>query len=160
MRIRRAGEAGEPARLQMTAMIDIVFLLLVFFVMTFQIVPIEGDFLLELPRKGAAADSPCYDLSLRLRLMADAEGRLAGMALNSRKIAPDFDALQNLVVEIVGDQRGPGSVAATAELEIQCDYGLKYEHVIAALTASTGYVTDDGKTVSLLEKVTFSPPRP
>ena len=44
MKIRNRQEA-EKQELNMTSMIDIVFLLLVFFVMTFKIVELEGDFL-------------------------------------------------------------------------------------------------------------------
>ena len=38
----------------MTSMIDIVFLLLVFFVMTFKIVELEGDFSVRMPLAGSS----------------------------------------------------------------------------------------------------------
>ncbi len=40
------------AELQMTSMIDIVFLLLIFFILTFKIAPQEGDFNIKLPKQG------------------------------------------------------------------------------------------------------------
>ena len=42
MQIRNANNEGEKIELQMTPMIDIVFQLLVFFIMTFKIVSMEG----------------------------------------------------------------------------------------------------------------------
>ena len=55
MQIRNANKAGEKIELQMTPMIDIVFQLLVFFIMTFKIVSMEGDFNIRMP---AAAHRP------------------------------------------------------------------------------------------------------
>ena len=49
MQIRNANKAGEKIELQMTPMIDIVFQLLVFFIMTFKIVSMEGDFNIRMP---------------------------------------------------------------------------------------------------------------
>ena len=46
---RRRTRPHDTIRLQMAAMIDVVFLLLVFFVMTFRIVPVEGDFNVKMP---------------------------------------------------------------------------------------------------------------
>ena len=48
MKIRRDVEQ-EKHELNMTSMIDIVFLLLIFFVMTFKIVELEGDFSVRMP---------------------------------------------------------------------------------------------------------------
>jgi hypothetical protein len=72
-----------------------------------------------------------------------------------------FQALHQEVIARVGDDRGPGSIAATAEVEIDCDYDLDYENVIAAITAVSGYVSPhDGKSVvKLIEKIKFAPPR-
>ena len=54
-------ETSEPEelKLNMTAMIDIVFQLLVFFVMTFKVVAMEGDFNIKMPL--AAADGQSVD---------------------------------------------------------------------------------------------------
>ena len=54
--------AYEKIELQMTPMIDIVFLLLIFFVMTFKIVAAEGDFNIKMPL--ARPDSGTPDESL------------------------------------------------------------------------------------------------
>ena len=53
MKIRNTGRGEQETNLQMTAMIDIVFLLLVFFVMTFKIIAPEGDFNIKMPAQAA-----------------------------------------------------------------------------------------------------------
>ena len=66
----------DRIQLQMTPMIDIVFLLLIFFVMTFKIVAQEGDFNIKMPL--AAPNASTIDDSLlpplKLRLVADQDG--------------------------------------------------------------------------------------
>ena len=52
MKIRNREEA-QKNELNMTSMIDIVFLLLIFFVMTFKIVELEGDFSVRMPLAGS-----------------------------------------------------------------------------------------------------------
>ena len=52
MRVRNVdGIKDEKVEVQMTPMIDIVFQLLVFFIMTFKIVSLEGDFHVKMPRQ-------------------------------------------------------------------------------------------------------------
>jgi biopolymer transport protein ExbD len=159
MKVRHQSE-GEKIELQMTPMIDIVFQLLVFFIMTFKIVSQEGDFNIKMPLAAPAAGAP-DDLQLppmKVRLQAGASGQLAGMSLGERSIAT-MDALRAEIVSIVGTDRGPGTTQETAEVELDCDYGLRYEHVIQAITAVSGYVDDTGNVVKLVEKIKFAPPR-
>ena len=79
MKIRNR-EEGQKNALNMTSMIDIVFLLLVFFVMTFKIVELEGDFSVRMPLAGSdSVTMDPTDLPLKLRLMADENGRLTSM---------------------------------------------------------------------------------
>ncbi|MFY7967519.1 MAG: ExbD/TolR family protein, partial [Pirellulaceae bacterium] len=49
MKIRKPPESAVKAELQMTSMIDIVFLLLIFFITTFKIAAQEGDFNVKMP---------------------------------------------------------------------------------------------------------------
>ena len=51
MKIRHTtGSGQDKIELQMTPMIDIVFQLLIFFIMTFKIVSMEGDFNIKMPQ--------------------------------------------------------------------------------------------------------------
>ena len=54
----RGGQQREDIKLQMVAMIDIVFQLLVFFIMTFRITALEGDFQVNMPQ---ASTTPPVD---------------------------------------------------------------------------------------------------
>jgi len=161
MRVRNVGRRGEKVALMMTPMIDIVFQLLVFFIMTFKIVSPEGDFNIKMPlaapSEGLPDDNQLPPMKVRLRAAGD--GNLASIELGQRRL-DDFKALNLQVREIVGDDRGPGSVADSTEVELDCDYNLKFEYVIDTITAVSGYVAADGRSiVKVIEKIKFAPPR-
>lgn len=142
----------------MTPMIDIVFQLLVFFIMTFKIVTQEGDFNVKMPlaaASGAEVDPSALDMTLRLT--ANGEGELTGMQLNDKSFE-QFDDLHLYVISLVGGDQ-PDSFRESAEIEIDADYQLKYEYVIRAVTAVTGYRNDSDDIVKLIEKIRFSPPK-
>jgi biopolymer transport protein ExbD len=156
MRIKRS--TSEKIELNMTAMIDIVFQLLTFFVFTLKIVAAEGDFGIKMPL-GTTAGGPSDMLPpIKVRMLANPDGMLAGIRLNERPIT-SFDALRLEIIGIIGDQRGPGSIQETAEVELDCDSQLNYEHVINAITAVSGYLDDNKNLVKLIEKIKFAPPR-
>jgi biopolymer transport protein ExbD len=151
----------EPIKheVNMTSMIDIVFLLLIFFVMTFKIVEMEGDFSVRMPlasnQAGVVDDT---ELPLKLRLRADAEGRLASIQMNEVSLGTDYAALQSTVIGLVGSA-APGAASEDGpEIEIDTDYNLRYEHVIDAITAVSGYKSGD-QTVKLIERIKFARPR-
>jgi biopolymer transport protein ExbD len=151
------------AELMMTPMIDIVFQLLCFFLFSFQMAGNEGDFNIKMPRSAAATGLPEQDQlpPLRIHLRADpTTGQLAGIVLNERSFGTDFNTLRGYIITLIGDAHGPGSMRETAEAELDCDYNLRYEHVIQAVTAVSGYVAPDGQIVRLIEKLRFSPPKP
>ncbi len=58
---------------------------------------------------------------------------------------------------LIGDDAGPGSVG-DLEVEIDCDYQLRYAATIAAVTAVSGYVDSQGNIIKLIEKIRFVPP--
>jgi biopolymer transport protein ExbD len=143
MRLRSHLPAG--VKLDMTPMIDIVFQLLIFFVMTLRIATQEGDLAMQLPiegtRTGAAAALP-----LRVALFADEQGRLQAIELNGR------------AVKLVGNDP---ALAAATEAHLACDEALAYEHTIAAVTAVTGTLLPSGEIHPLAGKVRFvASPKP
>ena len=157
MRIRHVSSA-EKIELQMTPMIDIVFQLLVFFIMTFKIVAQEGDFNIKMPL-AAPNESTNIDLDtlpMKLRLVADGNGNLAGMQLGERSFR-DFGELRSHIMGHIGGD-APGRLRE-AEVELDCDYDLHYEHVVAAITAVSGYIDSNDNIVKLVEKIKFAPPR-
>lgn len=158
MKIRNKG-TGVSQKLDMTSMIDIVFLLLIFFVMTFKIVEQEGDFSVKMPLAGVAG-GPTDDtkLPLKLRMKADQNGRLTSIAMNEIQLGTDFEALRSKVVELVGNAQPTGAADEGPEVEIDTDYNLRYEYVIKAITSVSGYKSGDD-VVKLIEKIKFAKPR-
>jgi len=158
VKIRNKQEVTKQ-ELSMTSMIDIVFLLLIFFVMTFKIVEMEGDFSVRMP---LASDSTGMvddtELPLKLRLQADANGRLTSIAMNEVQLGTDFDSLRDTVIGLVGGVQPGESEDGGPEVEIDTDYNLRYEYVIKAITAVSGYKIGD-ETVKLIEKIKFAKPR-
>ena len=61
-------------------------------------------------------------------------------------------------MDLVGTEAGPDAGMAGGEVEIDCDFNLAYENVIAAITAVTGHRTEDGTIIKLIEKIKFAPP--
>ena len=141
MKLRRSsGGMPDKVDIQMTPMIDIVFQLLIFFLFSFRIVAVEGDFNIRMPLAGTGTP--------------DTESQMAERAL------PSFAALHDQVMSIVGSDAGPNAAeAANTEVELDCDYNLKYSNVIKAVTAVSGYVTPDGHIVKLIEKIKLSQPK-
>lgn len=160
----RGEKKVEKQELNMTSMIDIVFLLLIFFVMTFKIVELEGDFSIKMPLAGqSSAVMDVTELPLKLRIRSNATGQLAGMQLNDIEMGSDdpasFDKLRaqvaGLTSSVTPAQREAGE---GPEIEIDTDFQLRYEYVIKAITAVSGF-KDGDQTVTMIDKIKFAKPR-
>lgn len=161
MKLRKShGSGKDKVDLQMTPMIDIVFQLLIFFVMTFKIVEVEGDFNIKMPVAAMSSPSTTEPFPpIKVRLTADPNGDLTSIQMAGRSLST-FDALHLQVLQIVGTDRTPGSPSEQAEVELDCDFNLKYENVIKAITAVSGGVDPkSGGIFKLVDKVKFAPPR-
>ena len=117
----------------MSAMIDIVFLLLVFFVMTFKITAGEGDFFVHAHRQDGQAKIN-MDLPLRLQIAADADGEIKRIQLNNLIVA-DLDALQNELRHIGHQDARIANNSESQLVILKCDSHLRYECTIDVLTA-------------------------
>ncbi len=161
MKIRsRAG--NEKVELMMTPMIDIVFQLLVFFIMSFKISAQEGDFNIKMPLGFTSAqnvDIQPQAVPMKVRMIAAADGSIANILFNDQPFGTEYDALRNRIIGFLGADRSPGSLADTSEIELDCDYDLHYDEVVKAITAVSGYVKDNNEIERLIEKIKFSPPR-
>ena len=157
MKIRNA-DHREHIQLQMTPMIDIVFQLLVFFIFTFKIVLPEGDFNIRMPPASASQASQLSETPLlKVKLRATPDGNLAGVQLGDLTLdgQTPFFQLQSQIRSLVGDAGGPGST--DQEVEIDCDYNLKYRYAMNAITAISGYIDDNGQQHKLVERIRFAP---
>ncbi|WP_425615063.1 ExbD/TolR family protein [Anatilimnocola sp. NA78] len=152
-------KASDKIAIDMTPMIDIVFQLLTFFVMTLKIATAEGDFQIRMPL--AVVDGPTRPELLPpilVRLQSNESGECTRVQLAETEFSGSdrWERVHQRLAAIVGE----GSLRDTAEVELQCDPQLKYEHAIAAITAISGRLDPrSGETIKLIEKIKFSPPR-
>lgn len=162
MKNRGVPKGSDKIAFDMTPMIDIVFQLLAFFILTFKVVSLEGDFDIRMPL-GSAAGPSSVDLTvpMEVRLVADANGNLAEIRVNDQRSFATFDEFHRFVVTTVGSDGGPTGEPSSQEAMIEADYDLKWAETIAAITALSGYpVEKNGRkeVVSLIRNVKFKPP--
>lgn len=154
MKIRRRTVNGT-IRLPMSPMIDIIFLLLIFFVMTFQIVPLEGDLTIAAPLSQSTEPTDPSELPieppLRVRLVAHGDGTLQTIEAANREFDNTAEFAQYLRVTYAG------GASPEQEAVIVADEQLNYSHTIETVTALSGYVDGTGRTVKLISKVRFAP---
>ncbi|MBU4399772.1 MAG: hypothetical protein KKE86_10610, partial [Planctomycetes bacterium] len=75
-----------------------------------------------------------------------------------RKLS-SFAELYGQVYELTKLDRGPAGSSST-EVELDCDYNLKFKYVVNALNAVSGYVANDKQTIiRMIEKIRFAHPR-
>ena len=118
--ILRPTGLNDDSELQMTPMIDIVFQLLVFFIMTFKIVLPEGDFNIRMPLPSSEAPAaPSETPTLILTMSSGEGGRLAELSLGQRVFEGEdrFAKLHGYIRGLVQDSGGPGT-AEEQEVEI------------------------------------------
>jgi biopolymer transport protein ExbD len=156
---KRKSELADKIAIDMTPMIDVVFQLMSFFMCTLKVVAPEGDFDIRMPLGAAAAAAPDDQQvpPVRVKLTADGSGGLASIAMNGTVVG-DFDELRRKVVGLVGTDTGPNSLAEKTEVELDCDYGLKYAETVKAVTAVSG-MKQNGEIVELIRKLKFTPPK-
>jgi biopolymer transport protein ExbD len=141
----------------MTPMIDIVFQLLTFFIMTLKIATAEGDFQIRMPLVAESVKAETTNLPIHVHLRADERGECTRVMVGDREFtgAGRWDAMHQQLTAMVGDDQ----LAAAAEVQLHCDPTLRYEHAVAAITAISGRINpDDGKVIKLIEKINFAPP--
>ncbi|MEI6256477.1 MAG: biopolymer transporter ExbD [Planctomycetota bacterium] len=156
---RKKSQLADKIEINMTPMIDVVFQLMSFFMCSLKIVAPEGDFDIRMPlgKSAAAVVDDQQVPPIRVKLSAGGDGSLASISMNGNPIA-DFNELRKKVVSLVGKNRGPDSIADKTEVELDCEYGLKYVNVVRAITAVSGSV-QDGQIVELIKKIKFTPPK-
>ena len=118
MKIRgKRSSNDEKIELQMTPMIDIVFQLLVFFIMTFNVVAQEGDFNIRMPAVGAPQEQleEIEKQTLKVRMRANDAGELIELKLNEAVLSGGgnpFSNLHNKILSKVQDAGGDGQCQA------------------------------------------------
>ena len=136
----------EKPKINMTPMIDVVFLLLIFFVLTFKLIIPEGDFNVRMSPMGQAQAATVDADTVQIRLTAHADGSLSAIQLNGEGME-NFDILR---------QRVSAISLSKPELQVELfpDEHLQYEYVIRTITAVSGEV-HDGQILKNSVKITF-----
>ncbi|TWU11553.1 Biopolymer transport protein ExbD/TolR [Symmachiella macrocystis] len=161
MRFSKQRSGYRRIEAQMAPMIDVVFLLLIFFMLTLKVVSSEGDFSINMPI-GAPAPSneDIQTLPIKVRLTADENGQLAGVSLNNQQLGNTdvaFERLNTGILRVIGKPGNP--LTSDMEVEIDADFGLHYRYTVQAISACTGKVNSKGQPVKYIEKIKFSQPR-
>lgn len=161
--MRSPSKSSGPAKIpiDMTPMIDCVFQLIIFFMLTLKIKADEGDFQINMPlgQSAATSDMPLPDI--KVRLFANPDGTLSKLQLGQRNLGNDERAYRLLNQEILNIIGRPGApLAKDVEVEIDPDYGLDYQEVVRAITACTGRSDPkSGEVLRYVEKIKFARPR-
>ena len=159
MKLTKSSAATEKLEMDMTPMIDVCFQLLIFFMLSLRLFSPEGDFNIRMPiaAPSEGPPDPTQLPPLKIRITAHGDGSVSGIRLGEKQLR-SFTELQKEIFGIVGDDRGPGSVASKTEVDLDCDYSLRFEYVIDAMTAVSGYVDPGSRTiVQVIEKIKFTP---
>ncbi len=167
MKIRGSDKKPEKIESQMVPMIDVVFQLLIFFMLTLKVTTVEGDFSINMPI-GQSSSTPdeLPPETIRVHLVANADGTLGNVIYMNTPLGVGETAFEKLnfnVRDAVGFRGGKPTID-NVEVEIEADYNLHYRYTIRAVSACTGTMhrTADGNVqlFRYVEKIKFAPPKP
>lgn len=160
-KLNKAGGLPSKVDIPMSPMIDIVFQLLIFFMLNLKIIAPEGNFNVNMPiGQKVQSDSSEPITDIKVRLQADAAGNLAQLTLGDNPLGNDDRAFEHLNSEILKLIPRPGAaMAQKVEVEIDADYALRYEYVIKAISKCTGRLDSKGNVIRYVEKIKFAPPK-
>jgi len=151
----------SKVEIPMAPMIDIVFQLLIFFMLNLKIVAPEGNFNINLPisaPSNAPSDVNLPDIKVGLR--SDRDGNLVQLTLGGNNLGNDNAAVDRLNAEILKIIGRPGNpLTKDIEVELDADFECQYKYVVKAISRCTGRF--DQKTQSVtryIEKIKFAPP--
>lgn len=163
MKIRSRSGKGEKIETQMAPMIDVVFQLLIFFMLTLKIIEPEGDFDINMPLgKPDTSSSSEADLPpLTVKMEADPEtGQMTQLYYNKIPLGAGPGAFILLNREIFKSVRaleaaGPGNIDKQ-EVELQPDFNLDYGNIISAISACSGRM-ENGRRIKYFSRIKFAP---
>lgn len=161
----KIGRNSKPleTKIDMTPMIDIVFQLLVFFIMTFKVVAMEGDFKVKMPLASNNADNmeEVVPTVLHVKMVSGANGGVASVSVDSDgadlETYDDANWAKSLTAYVsrtIAGEDDP-STADETEVEFDIDFGLRYAHTVKAIESVSGIIQPDGSVKKLIEKIKF-----
>lgn len=149
MRIEPTAATKNSTELQMTPLIDCIFQILVFLLLTMRITTPEGDFTIRMPPRGAQA-SGSTDPSIHVVLRADAAGALASVSLAGRPLT-DLTALRTEMERLAVAEAG--EPVRPMEVVVHCDPQLDYRYTIQAITAVSGRRDAHGRVIAFCDRL-------
>jgi len=140
-------------------MIDIVFQLLVFFIMTFKVVAMEGDFNIRMPLASVQEVDPIDPVLsglITVQLKAGANGSINSIVVDDKERFEGTDMYRQLTryVEGVIAAEGDAEEAANTEVEFDIDYALRYGDTVKGIEAVSGKIVGED-VVKLISKIKF-----
>lgn len=165
MRLRGSGKNPRKVEPPMAPLIDIVFLLLVFFLLTLQIRAHEGNVQIQMPIvKGCIASHTPSPVSVQL--VANDDGSLKDVIYRTESLGVGeqaFEKLNKKIRDAVGYRAGHKALNQELQVEIEADYNLDYRYAVNALSACsfTREKSPEGnfRQVKLVDRIRFAPPR-
>ncbi|MDG2388247.1 MAG: biopolymer transporter ExbD [Planctomycetaceae bacterium] len=171
----RGTKSTEKIEPQMAPMIDVVFQLLIFFMLTLKIIEPEGDFTVNMPigQSAAESDSPKPPV-IKVRMKADpVTGEMYSMTIANKELfasAPgasqeekSSNAFKRLNSEILNAIGSPGNpLADDQEVELDPDFALNSKYLINAIGACRGRVqrvNGQARMIDYIKNIKFASPR-
>ncbi len=145
----------------MAPMIDIVFQLLIFFMLNLKIVAPEGNFNINLPISAPANAAQDVNLpEIKVGLRSDRDGNLTQLTLGGNNLGNDnaaFDRLNKEILNVIGRPGNP--LTKDVEVELDADFECQYKYVVKAISSCTGRLDRQTNQIArYIEKIKFAPP--
>ncbi len=156
----RGSHVPEKIEPQMAPMIDVVFQLLIFFMLTFKIIEPEGNFNINMPLGEATPQTQTVlTPNMKVRLLANEDGSLGQVLFGNVKLGNDeaaFERLNARVLDFIGRPGNP--LMKDVEVEIDADYNLDWQYTLRAVSSVMGRM-QNGTFVPYVENVKLAKPR-
>jgi len=143
MNFRHRRQETSSLRINITPLIDVVFLLLIFFMMTTTFNK-EAELKIDLPE--AQGDTPEHEIEVT-RILIDPEGKYAINDWDHQLINTEIDTLKRALQQIIGEQKEP-------TILISADGEAPHQAVITAMEAlrDLNYVRISFETQQLVDE--------
>lgn len=149
-------------RLPLVPLIDVLFLLLLFFMLNLKIITPEKSFTANLPGgpPSSATVSAAGLPDIKVGLRSDRDGRLTQLTLGSQNLGNDEAAFERLSREILRLIGRPGHpLTRDIEVELDADFETQHRYVVKAISVCTGRFDPQTKQIArYVEKIKFAPP--
>lgn len=161
MKLRYRSTGPSKVEIPMAPMIDIVFQLLIFFMLNLRIVSPEGNFNINMPISAPTAAAAEMNLpDIKVGLHSDRQGNLTDVTFGAKSLGTGDAAFERLNQEILAIVGRPGNpLTKEIQVEIDADYETQYKYVVRAISKCTGRYDPSTKQIArYVEKIKFAPP--